>query len=323
METIAVVGAGRIGLPIVRNLVRRGYAVRVLDVNAKLAQSVRDIGARWTPEVPELLDGAHVVFTILPGSPELSAVMLGGGRHGPGLLSLIGPTTTWIDLTSASPELGARLAEAAEERAVAYLEAPLGGGPTAAEDATLTLYAGGDESLLERHRTLLAGIAEPTAIRHLGGHGTGYLTKLLVNQLWFGQALAVGEALLLGQSAGLSPGALREVLGDSPASSAFITDYLPHLFAGDYLPSFGLDRCVEELESVQALADQLGTPSPLSGQVVELYRSALRHYGAANGELLGVAYLEHLAGRRLSDDRGDPGCTGALSPVCRRRPSRR
>jgi 3-hydroxyisobutyrate dehydrogenase-like beta-hydroxyacid dehydrogenase len=316
METIAVVGAGRIGFPVVRNLVRHGYAVRVLDVDVELEEQVSSVGATWTPDASALLDGAQVLFTILPGSPELDTVMLGGGhdrqdgaggeggghRRGPGLLDLIGPATTWIDLTSASPKLGARLAEAAGERAVDYLEAPLGGGPAAADDATLTLYVGGDAALLERHRTLLAALAEPAAIRHLGGHGTGYLTKLLINLLWFGQAAAVGEALLIGQGAGLNPAALHEVLGHGPAASAFLTDYVPRLLSGDYLPSFGLDRCVEELESVQALAGELDTPSPLIGEVTELYRNALRHFGPVDGELLGVAYLEHLAGRRLGDD---------------------
>lgn len=138
-------------------------------------------------------------------------------------------------------------------------------------------------------------------IHHMGGHGAGYLTKLLINQLWFGQAVAIGEAMLLGAPAGLATDRLAGVLATSPAASVFVHTHLPSLLAGDYLPAFGLARVVEELDSLARMADSAGTPWSVSMLVAEVHRDALAHFGDVDGELLGAAWLEHLAGHTLAD----------------------
>jgi 3-hydroxyisobutyrate dehydrogenase len=224
------VGAGRIGLPLIANLVRAGHLVHAVDIRPEREHPATSAGARWAGASVGMLSATQVLLTVLPGSAELRAVMLGNPdadtHAGAGLLSTMPAASTWIDCTSAAPVLGAELAAAAQRRGVDYLAAPLGGGVSAAEQASLTLYVGGSAELLARHRQLLEAIADPERIRHVGGHGAGYLAKLLVNQLWFGQAVAVGEALLLGQRAGLAPAVLSEVLESSPAASRFISDYL-------------------------------------------------------------------------------------------------
>ncbi|MEU4194191.1 NAD(P)-dependent oxidoreductase [Kribbella sp. NPDC026611] len=284
---ILVAGAGRIGLPVVRHLAAAGHAVRVHDVRPEVRKAALQAGASWAEEPAT----ADLVVTVLPGSPELRTLMLSPG----GLLDQL--DGTWVDLTSASPELGAELAAAAQERGVAYVEAPVGGGVPAAEAGQLTLYAAGDPDVLERVRPVLEVFAKK--IHYTGRTGTGYLTKLLVNLLWFTQAIAVGEALLLGQSGGLDAAVLRDMLQDGPAASAFIADSVPRLLAGDYLATFGLDRIVEELESIEEFAVRRKSPAGLIGQVTAQYRAALDRFGPVDGELLVVSHLEDLAGRRL------------------------
>jgi 3-hydroxyisobutyrate dehydrogenase len=296
---VAVIGVGRIGLPVVQRLVGAGVDVRAFDVRAEVRAEVESAGAAWAVDQAQAVADTDVVLTVLPGSPELREAMLGGAAGRPGLLELVGPGTTWIDLTSAAPDLAVELAHAAEGAGVDYLDAALGGGPDAARSATLTLYVGGAIATLDRHRPLLEAIARPDGIRHMGAAGSGYLTKLLVNALWFGQALAVGETLLMGQRAGLAPAALREVLIDSPAGSDFITTYLPALLRGDYLTSFGLDRCVEELDSVQRFVRDHQLPGEFISWVAGAHRAALAQLGPVDGELMGIAYLEQRAGSLL------------------------
>ncbi|MFG2424699.1 NAD-binding protein [Streptomyces sp. NPDC048448] len=133
-------------------------------------------------------------------------------------------------------------------------------------------------------------------ITHVGGPGTGYVAKLLVNLLWFGQAAATAEALLLGRRAGIDLGVLTETLAAGPASTAFIRHDLPALLAGDYLTDFGLDRIHDQLTAVTALAERLDTPHGITDTVRRLHGEALERYGPADGELLGVALLEEKAG---------------------------
>jgi 3-hydroxyisobutyrate dehydrogenase len=115
------------------------------------------------------------------------------------------------------------------------------------------------------------------------------------------QAVATAEALLLGQACGLDLGVLRETLTRSAADSQFIRHDLDALFAGDYLHSFGLDRCYQELQILAERARDLGIPFRLSETVADIYGRALHRYGAADGELLSIALLEEQAGSQLRD----------------------
>jgi 3-hydroxyisobutyrate dehydrogenase len=169
----------------------------------------------------------------------------------------------------------------------------------AAASGTLQLFVGGDATLLERHRGLLQALADPHRIVHMGGQGAGYTTKLLVNLLWFGQAIATAEALLLAQGEGIDLEVLHQALAGSAAASSFIQHDLGALLGGDYLTSFGLDRCTEELAAITDLARENGVPFELSEHVERTYRRALARYGPADGELLAVAMIEEQAGAQL------------------------
>jgi 3-hydroxyisobutyrate dehydrogenase-like beta-hydroxyacid dehydrogenase len=129
--------------------------------------------------------------------------------------------------------------------------------------------------------------------------GDGHIAKLLANLLWFGQVVAVTEALLLGQSVGLEPARLRVTLAASAGGSVFIDEYLDRLLDGDYLETFGLDRAVEELDTLASLARQEGVPFELSELVARLNGEALARFGAVDGELLAAKLLEERAGRTL------------------------
>ncbi|MFI5695295.1 NAD(P)-dependent oxidoreductase [Kribbella sp. NPDC051586] len=284
MVEIALVGAGRIGLPVARQLVAAEQSVRVHDVRAEVEHQVRAFGATWGEPLPE----TDLLLTVLPGSPELRAAMLGES----GLLNRLRPGTVWLDLTSASPALAAELAPAAAHHHIDYLETPVGGGPDAAEAGELTLYAAGELPTFDRLQPILRVFAKQ--MHYTGPHGSGYLTKLLVNLLWFNQVVAFGEVLMLGRSGGLEPARLRQILREGPAASAFLEDVVPRMLAGDQLATFGLDRIVEELESLQDFARLHDVPAGLTALVSAVHRDALTRFGPVDGELLAVIHLEQL-----------------------------
>jgi len=301
MAAVTLVGAGRIGLPVAERLVAAGHWVEVVDVRDDLQADVEAAGARWRGSSLAQLPVDRVLVTVLPGSPELRELMLGpSDGSAPAALTHVARGGSWVDMTSAAPDLAADLVAASAARGVRYIDAAVGGGPEDARRGGLTLHVGGDGSDVQRLRPLLEAFADPARIHHMGRRGSGYLTKLLINQLWFGQAVAIGEALLLGAQAGLATERLVGVLGSSPSASVFVHTRLPSLLAGDYLPTFGLARVVEELDSLARMADSAGTPWSVSKGVAEVHRQALAHFGDVDGELLGAAWLEHLAGRTLA-----------------------
>ena len=277
------------------NLVAAGYQVTAADARAELETAVLRCGARWRATPALAVAGADVVITMLPGPREVGDVMGGPG----GVLAAMPATAAWIDMTSSSPTAGRALAAAARARGIGVLDAPVGGGVPAAETGTLQLFVGGDSALLERCRPVLEVLADPLRIAHVGGSGAGYAAKLLVNLLWFGQAVATAEALLVARRAGIDLDALRPALAASAASSAFIRNDLEGLLSGDYRRSFGLDRCCDQLAAIAELASEFGVPCELAQVVAGTYQRALGRYGPVDGELLAVALLEEEAGLEL------------------------
>ncbi len=270
-------------------------AVLAGDRRPEAARQAAGCGARWVPEVGRLAAGADVFITVLPGPGEVRELMLGTD----GAAAALRPGTTWIDMTSNSPAAVTEIRDALLDRGVQVLDAPAGGGVAAARQGRLQLLVGGQAEVVARHRELLETLSRPGRVRHVGGYGAGYTAKLLINLLWFGQAVATAEALLLGRVSGLDLGVLREVLADSAAGSDFIRHDLDALFAGDFMRAFGLDRCCEELQTVTELARDHYLPFQVAESVADLYRQALRRYGPADGELLGIALLEEQAHLRL------------------------
>jgi 3-hydroxyisobutyrate dehydrogenase len=295
MLDIAFVGLGRMGAPMCAALVRGGYNVTATDKRAECEPVAIACGASWHDTPAHASAAANVLISMLPGAREVHEAMLGEG----GALKSLPAGAAWIDMTSNSPAAVRPIQERAMKQGVEVLEAPVGGGIAAAREGSLQLFVGGEASVVERYRALLEVLSAPGQIVHVGGHGAGYTVKLLVNLLWFGQAVATAEALLLGQRAGIDLAVLHDTLADSSAASTFICRDIGSVFRGDYLASFGLDRICDELEAVTALAGEYQVPWELSDIVLQTYRRALARFGPADGELLAVALLEDEAGLKL------------------------
>lgn len=280
MPRVGLLGVGRMGRPIARALVDAGFELVVHDPRTDRAD-----GFATAASVTELAVAADLLVTVLPGTPELESAMAEA-------LPALRLGSLWLDLTSSDPRVVERLAVGIDA-----VGAPMGGGVSAAQARTLSFFVGGTSAAVERARPLLETLGR---IDHVGESITaGYTAKLLTNLLWFGQVVAVTEALLLGQSLGLQPPTLRRTLASSSGGSVFIDEYLDRLLDGDYLETFGLDRCVEELDTLASLAQGTGVPFELSSLVARLHREALERFGAVDGELLAAKLLEQRAGREL------------------------
>jgi 3-hydroxyisobutyrate dehydrogenase-like beta-hydroxyacid dehydrogenase len=267
---IGVLGLGRMGAPIARALAEHWEVVTYDPVVA--------------PGSPEhVAADVDVLVTVLPGAREVAEL-------GP-VLAALKPGSLWLDLTSGDPRVTREL----ERDGIEVVGAPMAGGPSAAESRTLRFFVGG--TALDRALPILDVLGTHEVIGP--DVGDGYTAKLLANLLWFGQVVAVTEALLLGQSLGLDLGGLRRTLAASAGGSVFIDEYLDRLLAGDYAETFGLDRVVEELDTLAALATDQGVPFELSNLVARLHREALERFGAIDGELLAAKLLEERAGRTL------------------------
>ena len=213
------------------------------------------------------------------------------------MLAAMPSTAVWVDMTGSSPAAVRELATAARAHGVGVLDAPVGG----------------DAAVLDRCRRVLEALADPQRIIRVGGNGAGYTAKLLVNLLWFGQAVATGEGLLLARRAGTDLDVLRQTVATSAASHR-LRPRRPRRATRRRLPHvLRAGRCCEELTAIADLARELRVPSQLTQVVKQTYQRALRRFGPVDGELLAVALLEEGAGRVRPAD-ADPlsvGCPHA------------
>jgi 3-hydroxyisobutyrate dehydrogenase-like beta-hydroxyacid dehydrogenase len=234
------------------------------------------------------------------GVERAARAAAGGAVGAGGALGALGAGALWIDLTSGDPRVARELGREAAARGVDAVGAPMAGGPADAEAGTLGFFVGGAPDAVERALPVLHALGDPRRLERAGDEvGAGHVAKMLANTLWFGQVAAVTEALLIGHTQGLEPEQLAAILRRSAGGSAFIDRHLDHLLEGDYLETFGLDRVVEELDTVTSLAADAGLPVALTGLVAELHREALERFGPVDGELLVAKLLEERAGIRI------------------------
>jgi len=291
-QTIGIIGIGRMGRAICERLSGRGWTVLATDRRAEREAEAMEAGARWVPELGAVLDGADLLVTVLPETDALEEVAAA-------IIPALRREATWIDMTTAAPERGSKLMEQAQRLGGECLVCTLGGGTDEARAGTLQLFVGGAPAAVDRHRPLLEALG---TTEHVGDHRSAYLSKLLVNALWFAQAVALGEALVLAAREGVGPETLLGAIGRSAAGGELVRQHGAALLEGDYLASYGLDRCCDQLRAVVELATQRGVPCELSATVRDAYRDALERYGAVDGELLAVARIEERAGVRLAGD---------------------
>jgi 3-hydroxyisobutyrate dehydrogenase len=296
--SVGVLGFGRMGGPIAGRLIGAGNTVSVFDTRDSASAAATAIGARAAQSATALAANVDILITVLPGPKELRSAMIDDAT-----LVSMRTKTLWIDMTSGDPADSGNFGARARLAGVEMVSAPMGGGPKDARNGTLTFYVDGDTEAVARCRPVLEALAEAHDIHWVGAEkGHAQMTKLLANLLWFGQAAAVTEALLVGQAMGLDPVRLRDTLSHSAGTSRFLEESTDALFAGDYLESFSISRCLEELETLSRIANRSASPFSISSAVTSLYREAVDEFGGSDGELLVSKLLEERAGRSLRSE---------------------
>ena len=285
-EIIGFIGLGNMGAAMCDRLVKAGHSVSVYDVRGEAVQQLVDRGAQPSSSPWECATQADLLFTSLPHPDDVEAVM--GGVDG--ALQALRPGSVWVDLTTNQLELMQALAYQAPH-GVNVVDSPVTGAVDGARNGSLTLFVGGEETVVERVIPVLEnlGLVIPT-----GKLGSGNVVKLVTNQLWFVHAAALGEGFALGMANGVSLETLWYAIKESVADSFVARHDAPSIFAGHYDPSFPLDLCMKDLKLINELSKVVRTELPLTETASEMFSQAADRYGHGAGEL-------HVA-RKIEDD---------------------
>lgn len=289
---VGFVGLGNMGGHMAVNLLRAGYRLIVHDVDPDVAQRHVALGAGWADSPQQLAAGCDIVITMLPGPRQVEAVIEMMAPH-------LRAGSTWIDMSTSTPEAARVADEILTERGVFRLDAPVSGMAKGAASGTLQIFVGGAAEVLASVRPLFDVLGDPQRVLHVGGLGAGYTVKLMINLLWFCHLVSSAEVLTIGVRAGVDLATLHASLLASPATSGFLANDLPSVFNDDYDDSFAMKLACKDLGLAVDLSREVGVPVAVSALVEQTYRTAMAHYGPDAGEMSPVRLLEDIAKMRL------------------------
>ena len=278
LPRIGFMGLGIMGAPMAGHLRAAGHAVTLANRsrNARV-QSLLDAGASWAETPAALAAASDVVITILGFPQDVEQVWLGAG----GLLDGAKPGTLLIDMTTSSPRLAVKLAEAAAAKGCAALDAPVSGGEPGARNAALSIMVGGDAGAFARAQPVFQRMGK--AIRHMGGPGAGQHTKM-ANQIAIASAvMGVAEALSYARRAGLDGEAVVAALAPGAATSFQLTALGPKMLAGDFAPGFMVKHFLKDLGIAVAEAEAMGLALPGLAQSRRLFERVASELGGEVG----------------------------------------
>jgi len=253
MAAIGFIGLGAMGRHMAASLQRAGHKLSVHDLNRDAAKEHVAAGARWADSAAGAAEGAEILFTSLPGPPDVEAIA--GVLH-----EVLRPDVAWFDLTTNSPEVVRALHAKLAKRGVHLLDAPVSGGPRGAQTGKLALWVGGEQSIYERNLPLLQAIGDQPL--YVGPIGAGTIAKLVHNCTSFALQAVLAEVMTLGVKAGVDPLALFKAVRQGATGRARTFDRLPDFyFAGKFdPPSFALALAHKDMKLALDLARKNGVP---------------------------------------------------------------
>ena len=268
---IGFIGLGTMGRHMASNLIKAGHELVVHDVRPEASAPHRKAGAGWAETPREVAEATHVVFTSLPGPPEVEAVALGEQ----GLLAGLAAGKVYFDLTTNSPALVRRIHAVFAARGIQMLDAPVSGGPRGAETRRLALWVGGDETVFKRYKPVLDAIGDQPY--YVGPIGAGSIAKLVHNCAGYVIQTALAEVFTLGVKAGVDPLALwkavrQGAVGRRRTFEGLVDQFLP----GRFEPAaFALRLAHKDVTLATSLGREHKVPMRLANITLEEMTEAL------------------------------------------------
>jgi 3-hydroxyisobutyrate dehydrogenase/2-hydroxy-3-oxopropionate reductase len=257
---VGIVGVGRMGLAMLKHLIKQGYQVTACDIEDKQLAKARDAGAAAVATPAEVARAADFVIVAVGYDDEVRQVVL----EVDGLLANLAPSSIIAVSSTAKPDTVKALDEQAKAHGVAILDAPICRGRFAADDGTLLALVGGKPDVVERGRAVYRCFCSDYA--HLGEVGHGQVGKTMNNLLLWINAVGLIEAGRLAETTGIDLVKLRAALLISSGASDALKEW----------DGVSFTWALKDMQIVADLADKTGLSLPITGAIKELVKEARR-----------------------------------------------
>ena len=253
IKTVGVIGAGRMGLPLIGHMVRNGFAVSAYDIDATRREAVTKLGGGWASGSSDLARNRDAILVCVGYDRELRELMSSGG-----LLDDLRRGTIVAVLSTVHPRTVQELAEVAARRGVHLVDSTVARGGRAADAGTLLTFVGGAADVVERLKPVFASFS--SAIVHVGGVGAAQVAKAANNLVMWACVIANHEALALAKRFGVDVDCLREALLMSSADNYALRNWGENT----------MEWAEDDLAIVRSMAQDVGIQLPQAGLNREL-----------------------------------------------------
>jgi 3-hydroxyisobutyrate dehydrogenase-like beta-hydroxyacid dehydrogenase len=267
-QKIGFIGLGRMGSPMALNVIRAGYPLTVYNRTKEKTAPLAQAGAAVVDSPAEVAKASQVVITMLSDSAALRAVVLAPD----GLLKSLQPESVLIDMSTVDPENSRELAEAVRAQGAYMLDAPVSGSTSLAEQGTLSIMVGGDETIHERVRDVLLSMGSRTT--HVGPNGAAASMKLAVNIVIGVTMQVLAESIILAEKAGVARETAVEVLSNSAISSPFLKYKASQLLEPLGPAAFTAALMQKDFTLALEMARAVGVPLPTTAAANEVLTMA-------------------------------------------------
>jgi L-threonate 2-dehydrogenase len=286
MTTVGFIGLGAMGLPMAKNLLAQGFAVRGFDLSPAALDALERAGGARASSAPEAAGGAEVLVLMVVSAAQADAVLFADGG-----LDALAPDGVVVLMATCPPGAVEAIAARVEDAGRRFVDAPVSGGVVGASAATLTIMAAGPEAAFAAARPVLEALGDK--LFHVGLRPGQGATVKTVNQLLCGVHIAVvAEAFALAAKVGLDLRILLEIMSDSSASSWMLRDRGPRMLAAEPEVTSAVDIFVKDLGIVLEAGRETGAALPLAAVAHQMFLAASgRGEGAADDSQVIRTYL--------------------------------
>jgi len=289
---IGFIGLGMMGAGMASNLQKAGHQLIVHDLSRQAASRHLADGAVWAESPRTVAEQVDIVFTSLPTPADVETVGMGED----GLASGFRKGAAWFDLSTNAVDVVRRLHAQLAEQGVAFLDAPVSGGPTGANSGRLAIWVGGDRAVFDKYKPVLDAMGD--AARYIGPIGAGSIAKLVHNAAGAAVSTVLAEVFTMGVKAGVEPLPLWEAIRQGAGGRARLFDRMSRGFlTGTYdPPDFALRLLHKDVSLACQLAREVGVPMRLTNLAHQELTEALGRGWAQRDSRVSMLLQQERAG---------------------------
>ena len=267
MKKVGFIGTGLMGFPMAKNLLKSGIKLKVYNRSIKKAEPLKKFDAEISSTLANVVKNNNFIITMLSDDKAVESIM---GQTD--FLENLNPGSTVIDMSSVKPTTAIKYEKILKSKNINYLDAPVSGGTVGAEQASLAIMVGGQQSVFDNSESILKMMGNPTLV---GPAGSGQVSKL-ANQIVVGVTIgAVAEAITLCEKAGANPNKLIKAISGGWADSKILQTHGKRMIEKDFSPKGKTSTHYKDMKNILDCANLNNIHLPISNLVKEMYKNLI------------------------------------------------